>query len=104
MILSLRFIIHLRFALIVRKPRNFSLRSLGASGISLELLESLDSSPPNVRSPEWRVSKASYSAPFISLAAVIKRRHQYCVLLRVTVPIAASSDIIHVAVVSRRLL
>ena len=103
MILSLRFIIHLRFTLIVRKPRDFSLRSLDTSGISLELQESLDSSPPNVTSPEWRVSKASYSAPFISLAAVIEHRHQYRVLLRVTTPIAASSDIIYIAVFSRQL-
>ena len=93
MILSLGFIFHLRFTPIVSRLGNFSLGSLGAPGISLELLESLDSSPQKVSSPERRVSKASYSAPFISLAAVIERRHQYLVLLRVTTPIAASSYI-----------
>ena len=41
---------------------------------------------------------------YISLTVVIERRHQYRVLLRGTTPISASSDIIYVAIVNRRLL
>ena len=67
-------------------------------------MELLESYPPNVSWPELRVSKAFYSAPVIALTAVIERRYKYHVLLQVKTPITASSDIIYVAVVSRRLL